>query len=447
MKFLKDIQQKKTVVGIIGLGYVGLPLAIEFAEKKFKVVGFDLDEKKIKSLSSGKSYIKHIPESKIAKIVSSKNFSATSDFSKLKNVDAILICVPTPLNEHREPDMSYVVKTAETVSKYLRTGQLVSLESTTYPGTTDEILLPLFENAPAIQSNNKVKSKFKVGEDFYLAFSPEREDPNNQNFTTATIPKVVGGVTKNCLKVADALYSEIVIKTVPVSSTKAAEATKLLENIYRSVNIALVNELKIVFDRMGIDIWEVIEGASTKPFGFNPFYPGPGLGGHCIPIDPFYLTWKAREFDVSTKFIELAGEINTFMPYYVVEKTMEVLNQYKKSLNGAKILILGAAYKKDIDDMRESPTLKLIELFLEKGATVDYNDPFVPKLPPTRKYKYDMTSVPLSAKNIKKYDLILLSTDHTDYDYKFIAANSKVIVDTRNAFGKRGIANKKIYKA
>lgn len=363
----------------------------------------------------------------------------------MEETDAIIICVPTPLNEHREPDMTFIINSGKIIAEYLKKGQFVSLESSTYPGTTEEILLPMFENALLTQ---KISSKkFVVGKDFYLAFSPEREDPNNPKYSTATIPKVVGGVTPNCLKIALALYNQVIIKTVPVSSPRAAEATKLLENIYRSINIALVNELKMVFDRMNIDIWEVVNAASTKPFGFQPFFPGPGLGGHCIPIDPFYLTWKAREYEISTKFIELAGEINTFMPYYVVEKASEVLNKFKKSINGSKILILGASYKKDVDDMRESPSLKLIEIFREKGAKVDYNDPFVPQLPKTRKYHYDMQSVELTKNNLTKYDMILLSTDHSNYNYKFINSISKLILDTRNAFERAGIKSDKIFKA
>ena len=449
---IQKINQKTVVIGIVGLGYVGLPLALEYAHKGFKTIGFDIDERKIPILNAGKSYIKHIKADKIKKTVGNKKFFATADFSRLPEVDAIIICVPTPLNEHREPDMTYIENSGKMVAKHLRAGQFVSLESSTYPGTTEEILLPMFENAPITQSavgnrqSAKVK-KFVVGKDFFLAFSPEREDPNNPNYSTATIPKVVGGVTENCLKVALAIYNQVIVKTVPVSSPRAAEATKLLENIYRSINIALVNELKMVFERMNIDVWEVINAAATKPFGFQAFYPGPGLGGHCIPIDPFYLTWKAREFEISTKFIELAGEINTFMPYYVVEKAGEVLNKYKKSLNGSKVLILGASYKKDIDDMRESPSLKLIEILREKGAKVDYNDPYVPKLPKTRKYQYDMESVELSKKNLAKYDLVLLSTDHTEYNYKFISANSKIVLDTRNAFEKAGVKSEKLYKA
>lgn len=443
---LSKIENKTAIVGIIGLGYVGLPLGLEFALKGFDVIGFDLDPKKPEFLANKKTYIKHISEEKIAKAVESGKFTATTDFSKLPEADALIICVPTPLDEHREPDMSYIVNTAKVIQQYLRPGQMVSLESTTYPGTTDELLLPMFEEAPAVQ-NKTGKDKFVVGEDFYLAFSPEREDPNNPNYNTATIPKVVGGITPKCVEIACALYNHVIVKTVPVSSARAAEATKLLENIYRSVNIALVNELKMVFDRMDIDIWEVIEAAKTKPFGFNAFYPGPGLGGHCIPIDPFYLTWKAREYDINTKFIELAGEINTYQPYYVVEKTIEALNKHKKAINGAKVLILGAAYKKDIDDMRESPTLKLIEIFRDKGAEVSYNDPYVPKLYKTRKYAYDMLSVELTKENLKQYDVIVLSTDHSSYDYKFIADNSRLVIDSRNAFEPRKITAEHIHKA
>jgi UDP-N-acetyl-D-glucosamine dehydrogenase len=338
--------------------------------------------------------------------------------------------------------MSFVEGTASIIAKYMRVGQLITLESTTYPGTTEEILLPLFKKAEAAGNNG-----FKVGKDFYLVFSPEREDPNNPKYSTSTIPKVIGGVTQECLEVAKALYDQVIVETVTVSSPRAAEATKLLENIYRSVNIALVNELKMVFDRMDIDIWEVVRAASTKPFGFTPFYPGPGLGGHCIPIDPFYLTWKAREFEINTKFIELAGEINTYQPYYVVERSMEVLNKYKKPLNGSKVLILGASYKKDIDDMRESPSLKLIEIFRERGAEVNYSDSYVPKLPKTRRYNYEMESVELTAQTLSKYDLIILSTDHSNFDYKMVAENAKLIIDTRNAFEKNKISSDKIYKA
>lgn len=445
MEFIEKIKNKSAKVGIIGLGYVGLPLGLEFALKGFNVIGFDVDKKKIPMLMAGKSYIKHISEKKIKDAVDSGKFEAVSDFERLPEVDAIIICVPTPLNKHREPEMSYVVDTAKKIAEYLRKGQLVTLESTTYPGTTEEILQPLFENAPITQG--KGTEKFVVGKDFFLAFSPEREDPNNPDFNTSTIPKVIGGVTEKCIAISVELYNNVIVKTVPVSSPKVAEATKLVENIYRSVNIALVNELKMVFDRMDIDVWEVIAAASTKPFGYNAFYPGPGLGGHCIPIDPFYLTWKAREFEVNTRFIELAGEINTHMPYYVVENAGKLLNGSKIALNGAKILLLGAAYKKDIDDMRESPSLRLIELFEREGAEIDFNDPYVPKLYKMRKYDYTMESVELTAEIIKSYDLVVLSTDHSDYDYQFIADNSKLILDTRNAFEKHGVKAAHIKKS
>lgn len=444
MALIDKIRDKSARIGIIGLGYIGLPLGLEFALKGFSVIGFDSDERKIPMLMAGESYICHINSSRIDAAVKSGRFEATSDFSRLPEADAIIICVPTPLDHHREPDLSYIVNTAETIAKYIRKGQLISLESTTYPGTTDEVVLPLLAGAPLKRGEEK---EYVVGEDFYLAFSPEREDPNNPVYSTSTIPKVVGGVTEKCREAAVAMYDNVVVKTVPVSSTRTAEAAKLLENIYRSVNIALVNELKMVFDRMDIDIWEVIEAAKTKPFGFHPFYPGPGLGGHCIPIDPFYLTWKAREYDINTKFIELAGEINTYMPYYVVEKAAEALNEHKKSLNGSKVLILGASYKKDIDDMRESPSLKLIEILREKGTEVDYNDPYVPVLPKTRKYNFVMSSVELTAENLSTYDIIIVSTNHSSYDYQFIHENSKLILDTRNAFEKGAYPKGKIFKA
>ncbi|MBL8007243.1 MAG: nucleotide sugar dehydrogenase [Ignavibacteria bacterium] len=433
---LKDkVKENKFTVGIIGLGYVGLPLALEFANKGIKVTGFDLDKFKIdKILREKKSYIKHIPSEKIRNAVEKKMLTATTDFAKLSEPDALIICVPTPLNVNREPDMSYVVNTAEVIGKYLRKGQFVSLESTTYPGTTDEILLKIFES-----------KGYKAGRDFYLCFSPEREDPNNEKYSTATIPKVLGGVTKECVEIGKLIYEKVIVKVVTVSSTKAAESSKLLENIFRSINIAMVNELKMVFDKMGIDIWEVIEAASTKPFGFTPFYPGPGLGGHCIPIDPFYLTWKAREYEISTKFIELAGEINTAMPEYVVNKVYHALNENKKCIKGSKILLLGLSYKKDIDDLRESPSLKLIELLQDEGAVVDYSDDYVTTIPKLRKYEFSKKSVKLTKQNISKYDLVLLSTDHTYFDYRFIFENAKVIVDTRNAFKK--FRGKKLYKA
>ena len=435
MSLKTKVIENKFTVGIIGLGYVGLPLALEFAHKGIKVIGFDLDEFKInKILKEKKSYIKHIPSEKIKNAVDKKTLTATTNFAKLPEADAVIICVPTPLNVNREPDMSYVINTTEVIAKYLRKGQFISLESTTYPGTTDEILLKKFED-----------KGFKVGKDFYLCFSPEREDPNNEKYSTSTIPKVLGGVTKECIEIGTLIYEKVIVKIVPVSSTKAAESTKLLENIFRSINIALVNELKVVFDRMGIDVWEVIEAASTKPFGYTPFYPGPGLGGHCIPIDPFYLTWKAREYEISTKFIELAGEINTSMPEYVVNKVYHALNENKKCLKDSKILLLGLSYKKDIDDLRESPSLKLIELLQDEGATVDYSDEYVTTIPKLRKYEFKKKSVELTKKNISGYDLVLLSTNHSYYDYKFIFDNAKIIVDTRNAF--KNFKGKKLYKA
>ena len=435
MNLKNRVKENNFTVGIIGLGYVGLPLALEFALKGIKVIGFDLDEFKInKILKEKKSYIKHIPSDKIKKAVETKKLTATTNFAKLPDADALIICVPTPLNTNREPDMSYVVNTAEVIGKYLRKGHFVSLESTTYPGTTDEILLKIFES-----------KGLKVGKDFYLCFSPEREDPNNEKYSTSTIPKVLGGVTKECVEIGKLIYEKVIVKVVTVSSTKAAESSKLLENIFRSINIAMVNELKMVFDKMGIDIWEVIEAASTKPFGFTPFYPGPGLGGHCIPIDPFYLTWKAREYEISTKFIELAGEINTFMPEYVVNKVYHALNENRKCIKGSKILLLGLSYKKDIDDLRESPSLKLIELLQDEGADVDYSDDYVTTIPKLRKYEFKKKSVKLTPANISKYDLVLLSTDHTYFDYKLIFEKAKIIVDTRNAF--RKFKGKKLYKA
>ncbi|NWF53150.1 MAG: nucleotide sugar dehydrogenase [Nitrospirae bacterium] len=424
MDIFEKIRLKKATIGVIGLGYVGLPLVIEFCKAGFRIIGFDIDEEKVKLLKKGKSYIKHVDISYILK--NKSLFSATADFSKLKSVDCIIVCVPTPLNRYREPDLSYVFNTTKTIAKYLKKGQLIVLESTTYPGTTNENMKAILE-----------ESGLKTGKDFYLAYSPEREDPNNKDFNLRTIPKIVGGCTPMCLKAADLLYSQIVKQTVPVSSTRVAEAAKLLENIYRAVNIALVNELKMLFERMKIDIWEVIEAAKTKPFGFQAFYPGPGLGGHCIPIDPFYLTWKAREYDFPTRFIELAGEINTNMPYYVVHKTVEALNNNGRGIKGAKILILGLAYKKDVDDPRESPAFKLIDLLEDKGAIVDYNDPFIPKAPKMRKYRVEKESVPLTPENLMKYDCVIIATDHSVYDPEFIVANSNLIIDTRNMIPKR----------
>jgi len=422
-KLLSKIEKRSAKIGIIGLGYVGLPLTLRFCEENFQVIGFDTDSKKVDMLNKGISYVKHIPSSRISSFLSPNKplFTATTDMCRLSEVDAIIICVPTPLTDGREPDMQYVEGTAKTIAKYLRVGQLISLESTTYPDTTEKLILPILE-----------KKGLKVGRDFFLIFSPEREDPGNGRFTTKTIPRVIGSISPRCMKIGVALYSKIVERVIPVSSTKVAEATKLFENIYRAVNIAMVNELKIVFDRMGIDIWEVIEAAKTKPFGFQAFYPGPGLGGHCIPIDPFYLAWRAQKDGVSTKFIELAGEINASVVYYVVEKVIDALNKRGKSVKGAKILILGVAYKKDIDDIRESPSLKLIELLLDKEAIVDYNDPYIPSLPKTRKYKFNMKSIELTEKSIKNYDCLIIVTNHSSYDYKWILRNANLIVDTRN---------------
>ncbi|MBF0318668.1 MAG: nucleotide sugar dehydrogenase [Nitrospirae bacterium] len=416
---LEKIKNKSVVVGVIGLGYVGIPLVVEFCRAGFHCIGFDIDEKKVNLLTQGKSYFKHIGEDKIKACL--PFFTPTADFSRLSGVDCIVICVPTPLGRHHEPDLSYVLDTTRTIARYLGKGKLVVLESTTYPGTTDEEMRPILE-----------ATGLKAGEDFYLAFSPEREDPNNKEFSTSTIPKVVGGYTPGCLAAAQALYNSVVNRTIPVSSTKVAEATKLLENIYRSVNIALVNELKMLFDKMGIDVWEVIEAAKTKPFGYQPFYPGPGLGGHCIPIDPFYLEWKAREYEVSTRFINLAGEINTSMPQYVIQKTIDALGERGKSINGSKVLILGLSYKKDLDDTRESPSLKLLDILQKKGAIVDYNDPYIPEMPKTRRYSFKKSSITLTAETLGQYDCVLISTDHSAYDPDFIATNSQLVVDTRN---------------
>mgnify|MGYP000418685430 CR=1 FL=1 len=432
----QKIEDKTMVVGILGLGYVGLPLAREFATSGVKVLGFDIDDKKVKKLNSGKSILKTVSNESVKQMVASKKFSATSSMARMKNVDAILICVPTPLTENREPDMQYVEKSCRTIAKYLRKDQLVSLESTTWPGTTRELMKPILE-----------ASGLKAGTDFHLAYSPEREDPGNKNFTTKTIPKVVGGLTSSCRQLARKLYSYAIDTMVPVSSLEAAESAKIVENVYRCINIAMVNELKMVFDRMGIDVWEVIRAASTKPFGYQPFYPGPGLGGHCIPIDPFYLTWKARQYGMPTRFIELAGEINTDMPHYVMHKVMDALNSKKKSLNGSKILVLGLAYKPDIDDVRESPSLELIELLKKGGAKVDYNDPYLPQTHKMREYNLKMKSVPLTAASVKRYDCVLISTNHSEYDYKWLVKNAQLVVDTRNATADVKTSRSKIIKA
>ncbi|MGD0784721.1 MAG: nucleotide sugar dehydrogenase [Sedimentisphaerales bacterium] len=423
-------------VGIVGMGYVGLPLAREFVARGAKVIGFDINEANVKKINSGQSPLKHIPSSDITNMIKTGRFNTTTNMKLMSKPDALIICVPTPLTKNREPDMTYIVVTCETISKYLRKGQLVSLESTTYPGTTREVMKPILE-----------KSGLKAGKDFYMAFSPEREDPGNKNFRTATIPKVVGGYDKKSLKIALEIYKYAIDKTVPVSSCDVAEAAKILENTYRCVNIAMVNELKQLFDRMGIDVWEVINAAGTKPFGFQKFYPGPGLGGHCIPIDPFYLTWRARQFGMPTKFIELAGEINTAMPHYVVARTLEAMNERKKTLNGSKVLVLGLAYKKDIDDVRESPSIELIEILKEKGAKVDYNDPYIPHTHKMREHNLKMKSKPLNAKMLKGYDIVLISTDHSCYDYNMIVKNSKMVVDSRNATANVKSGRNKIVKA
>jgi len=421
-------------IGIIGCGYVGLPLALRFADVGQIVTGFDLDQTKVDKLNEGQSYIQHIPADKIRDHVQGKRFSATSDFSKLRDMDAVLICVPTPLDERREPDLSYVEQTAIAIQPHLQKDQLIVLESTTYPGTTEELVLPILEKSglrcPVVRD---LEAK-NVKTDFYLAFSPEREDPGNKQFGLAQIPKIVGGTNPDSGRAAVNMYAQIVSKVIPVSCTQAAEMVKLLENIFRCVNIALVNELKQLCLRMGLDIWEIIDGAATKPFGFMPFYPGPGLGGHCIPVDPYYLSWKAREYDFATRFIELAGEINTSMPYHVVEALVAALNDRQKSLKGSKVLMLGVAYKKDVDDLRESPSLKLLELLAEKGAILDYNDPYFPALFKMRHYDFsDKRSVELTPERLASYDCILIATDHTSYDYEAIARGARLVVDTRNA--------------
>jgi UDP-N-acetyl-D-glucosamine dehydrogenase len=416
-ELIDKFNKKEAIIGILGLGYVGLPLSISFVEAGCKVLGFDIDQKKVDKLMQGSSYIENIHSSSIQKMLNS-DFEATSDISRIKEMDALIICVPTPLNKYREPDLSYVINIVESCLPYMRKGQILSLESTTYPGTTEEELLPRIES-----------TGHKVGEDFFLIYSPEREDPGNKKFTTQTIPKVVGGHTQECLQVGVKLYSQAIDNIVQVSSTKVAEMSKLLENIHRAVNIGLVNEMKIVSDIMGIDIYEVIRAAATKPFGFTPYYPGPGLGGHCIPIDPFYLTWKSREYDINTRFIELAGEINTDMPKWVAQKVMNALNDKGKSLKNSKILILGLAYKKNIDDMRESPAITLINLLEEKGAIIEYSDPHIPVYE-----SHKMKSIEITSENIPKYDLLLLVTDHDKFDFEMIQNNAQIVVDTRGVY-------------
>ena len=420
---LEKTLARRARIGIIGLGYVGLPLVLRFGDEGFPVLGFDVDPSKVSRLHRGESYIRHIAADRVLALVNKKQFEATSDFTRLSEPDCIIICVPTPLTTKRDPDLQYIESTADAIAKTLRKGQIISLESTTYPGTTDEILLEKFRPTGLV-----------VGKDYFLVFSPEREDPGNPKFSTRTIPKVVGGTTPECLEVGEALYSQVIDKVVTVSSTRAAELVKLLENIYRSVNIALVNELKILAHRMDIDIWEVIAAASTKPFGFTPFQPGPGLGGHCIPIDPFYLSWKAKEYDFSTRFIHLAGEINSSMPHYIVERVGATLNDLSKSVRGARILILGVAYKKDVDDVRESPALEIMELLQARGAVLCYSDPYIPRLHKMRAHDFsNMMSVPLTEETLGNQDLVLITTDHTNINYQWLVENSRVIVDTRNA--------------
>lgn len=438
-ELLKRVAARRYTIGVIGLGYVGLPLAITVSKAGFPIIGFDIDAKRVDRINVGDSQIKHISMEPVAQAQKEGRFAATTDFDRLREADAIIIAVPTPLSRQREPDLSFVINTTEAIATRLRRGQLVVLESTTWPGTTDEVMRPRLERAG-----------LKSGTDFFLAFSPEREDPGNENFSTSTIPKVVGADGADALALAKAVYDAVVVRTVPVSSTRTAEAVKLTENIFRSVNIALANELKVIYDKMGIDVWEVIEAAKTKPFGYMPFYPGPGLGGHCIPIDPFYLTWKAREYDLTTRFIELAGQINTYMPHLVIDRLAQALDRHSgKGLSRSRVLVLGVAYKKNIEDMRESPSLRLIEIMDARGATTDYFDPFIPVIPPTREHfaLAGRRSIELSEKAIKDYDAVLIATDHDSVDYPMIGANAALIVDTRNAMARAGAFAPNVVKA
>lgn len=441
--FARRVESRETRIGIIGMGYVGLPLALLFSEERFAVTGFDIDAGKVETLSRGESYIVRIPEPEI-RMARERGFRATTDYSQIAAMDAVIICVPTPLDDYHEPDLSYVTGTVGSLAAHLREGQLVILESTTYPGTTEEVVIPLLEkkNPHGLRVVRESSATDSGGSGFYVAFSPEREDPGNDTVARRDIPKVVGGCGPVALAMASALYGAIFNRTVPVSSPAVAEMTKLLENIYRCVNIALVNELKQLCMRMNIDLFEVIDAAKSKPFGFQAFYPGPGLGGHCIPIDPFYLSWKAREFDFHTRFIELAGEINIAMPYFVVENVIEALSQQGKPMRGSRILVLGMAYKRDIDDLRESPSLTIIELMQKRGAQVEYNDPFFPSVGQGRKYALNMTSTPLE--KIPEFDCVVIVTDHSQYDYPEIVAKARLVVDTRNAT--RGIEAPHIVK-
>jgi UDP-N-acetyl-D-glucosamine dehydrogenase len=408
------IQTRKAKIGIIGMGYVGIPLGLEFEKAGFTIIGFDKDKKRVDDINNGKQVMKHISSNLMSEFIKSNRATATTDFTKIQEADCLILCVPTPLDEHEQPDMSYVESATNEISKNISKGQLIVLESTTYPGTTREIVMPLLE-----------KSNLKAGKDFFLAYSPEREDPGNKEFSVSKIPKVIGGYTNNCLQMACELYDTIVSETVKVSSMETAESTKLMENIFRAVNIAMVNELKLVFDRMGVNIWEVIDAAKTKPFGFMPFYPGPGMGGHCIPIDPFYLSWKAKEFNTEAKFIELAGEINRKMTENIAHRVGKALNDDKKSIRESKILIIGLAYKKDIDDIRESPAIKIMDLLKYKGAKIDYHDPFVNEF-------RNLRSIDLTTKNIQKYDSLIITTDHSEIDYEMIGKHASLVVDTRN---------------
>jgi UDP-N-acetyl-D-glucosamine dehydrogenase len=421
-QLIEKLDKRSAIIGVAGLGYVGLPLVLRFVEEGFRVLGIDIDDEKVKKLNAGRSYIHHIPAEAIRR-ARKNGFEATTDFSRSRKADAIVICVPTPLDDHREPDLSFVINTVEALVPHARAGQIMSLESTTYPGTTDEELLPRLQ-----------RHGMTIGKDYFLVFSPEREDPGNAKFSTKSIPKVCGGTTPACQEVGVKLYGSVIDRIVPVSSTRVAEMTKLLENIHRAVNIGLVNEMKMVADRMNIDIHEVIRAAATKPFGFVPYYPGPGLGGHCIPIDPFYLTWKAREYGVHTQFIELAGDVNSGMPEWVINKLSEALNERQKAVKGSKVLVLGIAYKKDVDDPRESPSVVLMELLRKRGAKIAYSDPYFPAFPKMREHRFDLKSVKLTARSIAAYDCVLIATHHSAFDYKLLKKRAKLIVDTRGVY-------------
>ena len=431
-KILKKINSKSAKIGIIGLGYVGLPLAISFSMSGYQVLGFDNDKDKVKKLNNGKSYFSHFKDSTISNI-RRKNFSAFTDLKKINEVDIIIICLPTPLGKMKEPDLSYITNTLDKIYLHLKKGQAMIFESTSYPGTCEEVILPYIE-----------KQKFKIGKNYFLIYSPEREDPGNKNYNINNIPKIVSGYSKTCLEIGSSLYGQIVSKIVPVSSLKTAELSKLLENIYRAVNIGLVNELKMISDKMGIDVFEVINAAATKPFGFKAFYPGPGLGGHCIPIDPFYLSWKAKEFNINARFIELAGEINSSMPNWILKKIFNALNQENKAINKSKILIIGLAYKENVDDLRESPALEIMDSLLKMGSAVKYFDPFIPKIPVTRNHNLKMKSIKLKSSELKSFDLVIITTAHHNINYDLILKSAKLILDTRNVFKKK---NKKIIRA